>query len=65
MPNIIQSKFVKTLNELKSKTPEIDDISIELLKEIGKDIKCKLLEIIEKMFRDGNIPENITKTKFY
>lgn len=63
-PNIIKSKFVKALNELKQdKAPRIDDMPAELLKNIGKDTECKLLEMIEKMQRDGNILEDFIKNK--
>lgn len=53
---------IKALHELKmSKASGIDDILVELLTNNGKDIKCKLFEVIEKMYRDGNIPDDYQK----
>jgi hypothetical protein len=38
-------------------------IPAELLKNVGKDTEHKLFEIIEKMYRDGNIPKDFAKNK--
>jgi len=38
--------------------PIIDDIPAELLKNVRKDTKYKLFEMIGKIYRDGNIPED-------
>lgn len=62
--NTRKSAFVKALSELKlGKAAGVDDIPAELLKNIGKDTEYKLFEIIEKMNRDGNIPEDFAKSK--
>ncbi|XP_050424191.1 craniofacial development protein 2-like [Adelges cooleyi] len=63
-PNITKSEFVKALSELKQgKATGVDDIPAELLKNVGKDTEYKLFEMIEKMYRDGNIPEDFAKSK--
>jgi len=57
--SITKSEIVKVLSELnQGKAEGVDDVPAELLKNVGKDIEYKLFEIIEKMYRDGYIPEN-------
>lgn len=47
----------------QGKEAGIDNIPAELLKNVGKDTEHKLFEMIEKMYRDGNIPKDFTKSK--
>jgi hypothetical protein len=50
------------LRELKQgKAARIDNITVELLKNVGKNTEHKLFEMIEKIYRDGNIPKNFAK----
>lgn len=62
--NIIKSEFIMALNELKKgKAPGIDHIPSKLLKNIGKNTECKVFEVIEKIYRDGNISGDFIKSK--
>ncbi|XP_008184880.1 uncharacterized protein LOC103309928 [Acyrthosiphon pisum] len=63
-PIITKCEFTKALKELKQgKAAGIDNIPAELLKNVGKYTEHKLFEMIEKIYRDGNIPKDFTKSK--
>lgn len=60
----MKSKLIKAIEKLKrGKVLGIDDITAEILKYIGKDIKYIIFEIIEKMYQNDQIPKDFAKNK--
>jgi hypothetical protein len=65
-PIITKIEFVKALRELKQdKAAGIDNISAELLKNVGKYTEHKLFEIIEKCIGMVTLRRTLPRAKLY
>lgn len=59
---ILEEEFRKALKELKGrKAPGIDNISGELLKGSGPELKKALFELVREIYDTGSLPEDFTK----
>ena len=61
-PELLEQEIVSALEQLKpGKSPGVDGILGELLKECGEKARRELIELCKQIYREGRWPEDFTQ----